>query len=129
MSNITIINISDVKIDPRRFQFRLGNTAEDGTRGKLAEVEVYRITFADAILLWQDKGGQLFLVDGHERLALAKRCNVQQVSAFVMKETDNITAEDARKKGIDVNIAKGHYSATELAEGKLQGSDTKSSSP
>lgn len=123
MSDIIIVNISDIKIDPKRFQFRLGNITEDGTRGLLEDVERYNLIFSDAVLLWQDKGGQLFLVDGHERLALAKRCNVRQVSAFVMKETDNITAEDARKKGIDVNIAKGHYSASELAQGKLQGSD------
>ena len=115
MSNITIVNISDIKIDPRRFQFRLGNIAEDGTRGKLADVVVYNPILSDAVLLWQDKNGQLFLVDGHERLALVKRCNVRQVEAFVMKETDNITAEDAREKGIDVNIAKRHYSASELS--------------
>ena len=115
MSNITIVNISDIKIDSRRFQFRLGNIAEDGTRGKLADVEVYNPIFSDVVLLWQDKNGQLFLVDGHERIALAKRCNVRQVEAFVMKETDNITAEDARKKGIDVNIAKRYYSASKLS--------------
>ena len=109
-----VVNISDIKVEPRRFQFRLGNIAEDGTRGKLAEVEVYNPTFADTILLWQDKGGQLFLVDGHEVLALAKRSRVSQLEGFIMKEADNITVEDALKKGVDINIAKRHYSASEL---------------
>jgi hypothetical protein len=115
MIDRTIVNLSEIKTEPKRFQFRLGNIAEDGTRGILAEVEVFNPIFVGYILLWQDKSGQLFLVDGHERLALAKRLRVSQLECFVMKQTDNITVEDALKKGVDVNIAKRHYSVSELA--------------
>jgi len=113
--NISDIKISDIKIDPRRFQFRLGNVAEDGTRGILADVKVYNPIFADAVLVWQDKNRQLFFVDGHERLALAKRMGVQQVRAFILKEPEGISAEGAREEGIWGNIANGLYSVSELA--------------
>lgn len=81
--------------DPARFQFRRGHDAADGTVRDLP-AERFDPSKRPPLLVWQDDDGELYVIDGHHRLAWAERDGVSRVPVRVI---DADTAEEAREIG------------------------------
>ena len=89
-----------LNVDPQRFQFRSAANAE-GTEGRLKGVEKWNPDAAGRLMVWEDKAGKHWVVDGHHRLELAKKLKAEnptediRLNASILREADGVTAEDA----------------------------------
>lgn len=107
---------ADVKADPARFQFKANTSSETGAGDALADVRTFDPMKADNLLVWEDRSGQQWVADGHHRLDLAKRTGYPEVSAFVLREANGVTAERARGMAALRNIANGKGTALDAAK-------------
>lgn len=107
------MKVSDIEIDPQRFQFRIGKS-KLGTTGRLAGVEKWEPSFAGIVAVWKDPAdGKTYVVNGHHRLALASKTGRESLEVrFIEAES----AEEARAKGAMINIAEGQATAMETAK-------------
>lgn len=108
-SNVVKVPVSQIRIDPERFQFRY-----EGTTKKLEGAE-YNPMLAGVVQLWQDENGDLYVVNGHHRVDLAKANNIQEMDARIITYKD-ATAEEARAMGAMINIAEGSATAVDVAK-------------
>jgi hypothetical protein len=105
--------VAELQLDPARFQYKV-QTAEGGTTGSLAGVQTYDPNLAGIIQVWRDPAdGQLYVVNGHNRVALAQRLGVEQIP---VRELHVASAEEARTIGALTNIAEGRGSAIDAAK-------------
>lgn len=116
----TLLDPLKIKADPRRFQFK-ETTSEEGTTDVLSEVDHWDPIKADRVVVWEDKAGEFFIVDGHHRLQLAKRLQRQtgkpkEIEAFLIREADGIDAKQARALGAMRNLAAGRGTAQDAAK-------------
>jgi len=112
--NTVMVPVKKINVDPERFQFRYDALGESGTTSRLAGAE-YNSALAGTILLWQDKNKDLYVVNGHHRVALAKANNVEEMQATIITE-DEYTAEQARAYGAMLNIAENNATAIDVAK-------------
>jgi hypothetical protein len=110
----------DLTIDAARFQFKAGGDAA-GVTDRLRGVDQWNPMYAGRVVAWEDAGGGVFLVDGHQRLGLAKRLEAEGhapigVDALVLREADGVSADDARVYGALKNIAEGTGSMVDAAK-------------
>ena len=117
-SGLVALNPLDIQTDAARFQFKSGTDAE-GVSNQLQNVKKWDPAFANIAIVWQDNAGSLFMVDGHQRLALARRLLSEghepiELNATVLREADGITPQDARRYGALKNLAEGGESTTPL---------------
>lgn len=112
---------ADLIVDANRFQFK-GGGDEAGVTDRLKGVTTWDPIKAGMVLVWQDRGGQSFIVDGHQRLALAKRIGTAdpaqdpQLIGRILREEDGITPEMARAVAAMKNIAEGTGTAVDAAK-------------
>jgi hypothetical protein len=96
-----------ITADPDRFQFK-GNTNEDGVSPYLMSITEWDSFASGIVLVWEQKDGQRFIVDGHQRLALAKRLKGQGQEAvlegLLLREVDGWTVPAVRSKSITKNV-------------------------
>ena len=108
-------------VDPERFQFKSGGD-EFGVTGALRKVVKWDKSKAQVIMVWQDKEGNLFVVDGHQRTGLAKRLIAQGLESHIeiigqlYREVDGVDADFMRAKAAITNIANGSGSALDGAK-------------
>ena len=71
-----------IKADPKRFQYKIiGESTKTGEVGSLSGVQRYDPNLAGIIQVWQDPAdGQTYVVNGHNRLALANRLGAEKVA-------------------------------------------------
>jgi len=62
-----------LKIDPERFQYKLGTDLRTGAGRVMRKAKVWNEEAAGVITAWRDKIGDLYVVNGHHRLALYKQ--------------------------------------------------------
>lgn len=110
---------SRLETDPARFQFRTGTDAK-GDCGRLAGVEKWEPEYAGICIAWRDWTGQEWIVDGHHRLALAKRIMAQTgkrifLRCRVYEEARGITAQDVMRRAALKNVAEGSATAVDVA--------------
>ncbi|MGA9769188.1 MAG: hypothetical protein WBV94_09115 [Blastocatellia bacterium] len=119
--------VNEIHADPERFQFKAKGgetTGASGTFGK--DVKFTPDLVKDnPLLVWQDSFNKKFyVVDGHNRLNLAKRNGVQSVPVEFVNAR---TAEEARAVGAVKNILAGNGSdkdaSTFFQESKLTRED------
>jgi hypothetical protein len=110
------VAVGEIGVDPARFQFKSATTAKEGVRERDIGEVPYDHKLADIVLVWEDKSGAKWIVDGHHRLARAKRSGIDQVNAWVYREADGVTEAEARTKGAIKNIAGGHGDAVDAAK-------------
>jgi hypothetical protein len=89
---------SSLAADPARFQFRPRH-APDGTVRELP-AERFDPARSPPLLAWRDPAGGAFVVDGHHRLAWAKRDGAARVP---VEWLDADTAAEARRAGARAN--------------------------
>jgi predicted ABC-type ATPase len=108
-----------VEVDASTFQFKSGIDAE-GVSERLSGVDRWEPDFAGVAVIYETKAGQRFIVDGHQRLALAKRMieagqEDVRLNAVILREADGITRLEARQRSALKNVAEGTGSAADVA--------------
>lgn len=98
--------VADIATDPQRFQFKAeGRLSKTGVSGSLKEAAEYDPLFGKIISVWRDPAnGQLYVVNGHNRLDLARRSGRESILTW---EIEAPTAEQARAIGAMENMAEG----------------------
>ena len=102
--NVESIPVAELNIDPARFQFKSKADKVTGVDESNQIGGAWDPKTAGNLYVWEDRDGRKFVVNGHHRFALAKSQNVEKVNAIVDRESDGVTAEQARKNGILINI-------------------------
>jgi len=92
-----------IKVDPTRFQYKQMQDSETGSTRSLKEQTEYRELVAGALDVWVDPNdGNTYVVNGHNRLDLAKRTKVPDVAVNYLQVE---TAQEAKLLGAMLNIA------------------------
>lgn len=110
-----------IDVDAKRFQFKSGGD-EYGVTGALRGVQKWDPAKAQAIIVWEQNDGKLFVADGHQRAGLAKRLTSEgkakaiELPGVLYREVDGISADDIRAIAAVTNIANGSGSALDGAK-------------
>jgi hypothetical protein len=96
--------VADIRTDPVRLQYKAG-AGRTGATGSLKEAGEYDPLFGKIISVWRDPAdGLLYVVNGHNRLELARRSGRETILTW---EIEAPTAEQARAIGAMENMAEG----------------------
>jgi phage gp29-like protein len=109
------IDAKDIQADPKRFQYKLiGEHTKTGEVGSLSGVSTYDPNLAGVVQVWRDPADkQLYVINGHNRLALANRAGAEKITARVIDAPD---AAHARAIGALTNIAEGRGTGLDAAK-------------
>lgn len=113
-SDIVTVPIEKINVDPERFQFRYDKGNEGGATKKLVGAE-YNPMLAGTILLWEDEYNDLYVVNGHHRVDLAKNSDIKEMESRIISYNE-YTAEEARALGAMINIAEDNATSIDVAK-------------
>ena len=109
----------ELEVDAGRFQFKGDVVNDAGETGILSDVKVWDPMSSGMAVVWIDKAGKKFIVDGHQRLGLAKRLKAEgqepTITARILREEDGITAPQARAIAAIKNINEGSGTAVDVS--------------
>jgi hypothetical protein len=95
----------EIGFDPSRFQYKINATATTGEVGSLSGVRKWAPNLSGVMSVWKDPAdGKVYVVNGHNRLALANRLGAEAVTVRFLNAA---TATEARAIGALQNIAEG----------------------
>ena len=121
-SELVPLGPDDLVIDAKRFQFKSGADGA-GVTDALRGVTKFDRMQAGVSIIWEDAAGTRFVVDGHQRHALAKRAIAGgqdpaevKLNAFILREADGVTDIDARRMAAVKNMSEGTGSALDAAK-------------
>lgn len=105
----------EIAVDPQRFQFKQGTDGEGQQTGaSLSEEEFWNPRAEDVIEVWDDPAdGKTYVVNGHNRLALAKRLGIPSLPVRRITATK---PSAARAFGAIANISQGQGNAFDAAK-------------
>lgn len=111
---------SEVHVDADRFQFKSGGDQE-GVLPTLRHVQEWNPVLSGDLMFWEDKGGKVFVADGHQRSGLARRMEAAgdqgiRLEGPVFREADGVTADDVRVYAALKNIIQGDPNAVDAAK-------------
>jgi hypothetical protein len=111
------VRAADLDTDAARFQYKSGADAQ-GVTERLEGVTEWDDRLAGISLFYEDADGKLFVVDGHQRLGLAKRLDPDNIelTGYRMRAADGVTPEQARVVAAIKNIAEGSGRAIDAAK-------------
>lgn len=114
-SGIAEADPSKIRVDPKRFQYKIiGESTSSGEVGSLSGVKKWDSNLAGILQVWRDpEDGQVYVVNGHNRLALAKKLGAESVT---VKFLDVKSPQEARAVGALTNIAEGRGNAMDSAK-------------
>ena len=98
-----------VDVDPARFQFRQG-ADDEGLTGALADVTAWDQAAAGQAIIFEDRAGRVFAVDGHQRRGLARRmiesgqAEEARLHGRMFREADGWSADDVRTVAAITNL-------------------------
>jgi hypothetical protein len=99
------IKPGEVVFDPGRFQYKLNASANTGEVGSLSGVRKWDPNLAGVMSVWKDPAdNKVYVVNGHNRLSLARRLGAEAVTVRFLKAAN---ATEARAIGALQNIAEG----------------------
>lgn len=111
-----------LEVDAKLFQFKTGGD-ELGVTERLRDVNTFEPAQAGTVLTWEDRAGKLFIVDGHQRMGIARRAlaagqDPQTVflTGYRLREADGVTPQHARVLAAFKNIGEGTGSAIDVAK-------------
>lgn len=113
--DVTRVDVKDIQVDPKAYQFR-SEVGHDGTDKRLNEVKAWDDLRAGVMVIHERHDGQQFIADGHHRIALAKKLGVDGVNAFVLKESEGHTVDDAKSLAALVNLANNNGTGVDAAK-------------
>jgi hypothetical protein len=107
--------VDEIATDPTRFQYKEGVDAQGQQTGaSLDGVEAWNPRAEGTIDVWRDPAdGKVYVVNGHNRLALARRLGIPSVP---VREITASKASAARAFGAIANIAEGQGNAFDAAK-------------
>ena len=109
----------ELLVDAQRFQFKSGGDTE-GVTERLQGVKKWDPIQSGVVLVWQDRDGNNYVVDGHQRSGLARRLYEDdpsvRLTARMLREEDGITDADARIIAAAKNIAEGSADPVDAAK-------------
>lgn len=107
--------VDEIATDPARFQYKEGVDAQGQQVGaSLDGVEAWNPRAEGVIDVWRDPAdGKVYVVNGHNRLALARRLGIPSVP---VREITASKASAARAFGAIANIAEGQGNAFDAAK-------------
>jgi predicted ABC-type ATPase len=118
------IPVGSLNVDPHAYQFKASDPTS-GENGRLASVTKWdaQAGLMNPIMVHERLDGSLWVVDGHQRVGLAKRLVKEghapdslALNAVVFKESDGYTVPDMLKAGALANIRQGTGSALDIAK-------------
>ena len=102
-----------IAVDAKRFQYKLSSNAQ-GEVGSLGGVQKWDDNLAGVVSVWKDPAdGKTYVVNGHNRLALAKRLGAEAVT---VRYLDAANEKEARAIGAMQNIAGGQGTSLDAAK-------------
>lgn len=110
ISGAAQVHVGQLKVDPKRFQYKVSGVGDDGVTDELKSVKQFNPTLGGQLLVWRDpKDGQNYVINGHHRYELASRSLSQgnwdgNMSVYFL---DSKTPTEARAQGALANIAEG----------------------
>ena len=109
------VNTDLIHFDPSRFQYKIHQTdTRTGAVGSLAGVKRWNPELGGMIQVWKDpKDQKTYVVNGHNRLDLARKLGIGKISARYLDAKDH---QEARAKGALTNIAEGRGTAVDAAK-------------
>jgi hypothetical protein len=116
---VATIETSLVAAAPKTFQYKAEGQTATGRSGSLAEENVYDPRYGGVISVWRDTQGelgvpgQIYVVNGHNRLELANRSGFPVIN---VQYIDAPTAADARMTGALQNIKDDKGTAIDAAK-------------
>ena len=115
---LEVVDYRALARDAKRFQFKEADG--DGLTDALKDVGAWEPERAGVLLVWEGKDGTRYVANGHQRHGLAQRlmdAGGDPISgpAFVLREADGVTAEDAMVRGALVNIGEGSGTSLDAA--------------
>lgn len=120
--SLSVIDPDGIRVDAETFQFK-ARTDDEGVSDRLRGVERFDQMLSGVTIVYEDLAGTRFIVDGHQRLALAKRAreagqaaDETRLTAFILREAEGVTRSQARQAAAIKNIAEGTGSAIDAAK-------------
>lgn len=112
---IAELDPNSIEVDPKRFQYKIiGQHTASGSVGSLSGVRKYDPNLAGILQVWKDPAdGKTYVVNGHNRLDLAKKL---EADAVAVRFLDAPSAKVARAIGALTNIAEGRGDALDAAK-------------
>jgi hypothetical protein len=114
-----LVDPDNIEVDAKLFQFKEGGD-EFGVTERLQDVTEWDPVKSNVAILYETKEGKLFVVDGHQRVALAKKLKAQgqapKILGYVRKETDGVSIEAVRAEAAAKNIAEGSGTLVDAAK-------------
>lgn len=107
-------SVADIATDPQQLQYKAeGRGAATGETQALAGAEAYNPVVGGWISVWRNPAdNKLYVVNGHNRLALAKRSGIEKIPVW---EIQAGSAAEARTIGAIENIASNKGTAIDAA--------------
>lgn len=115
---VELVDLATLRRDPLVFQYK--DSDIDGVTPALQGVDTWAPERAGMIIAWERADGTRYVVDGHQRHALAQRLTAEghapiAAPVFVLREADGFTASQARSKAAMKNIGEGSGTAMDAA--------------
>ena len=121
-ADIESVDPRTVQADAKTFQFK-ADTDVSGVSERLKGVEKWDPMLAGVSVIYERADGGRFIVDGHQRLGLAKRLieggadpDSIRLNAIVLREADGVSVGMARQASAIKNIAEGTGTALDAAK-------------
>ncbi len=107
---ISLVPASAIGFDPERFQFRRFSDSKGLRKGHEFQGEFDPRLHGGVVVLYKEKSGKLFAVDGHHRIEFAQRSEAAghapiAFPARILEEEKGITPLDAKVIGGYINLA------------------------
>ncbi|ULF49992.1 hypothetical protein PSCSP1o_00021 [Prochlorococcus phage P-SCSP1o] len=113
-SELATIGVNEIAVNPQRFQFKQAGQTPTGQSGSLTKITKYNTDLAGVVSVWRDPAdGKTYVVNGHNRLAAAKRHQIPTINVRYLDAPDEATA---RVKGAMQNIAEGNGTGIDAAK-------------
>ena len=128
-SSAVLVDPDNIEIDAAKFQFKEGGD-EFGVTERLQDVTEWDDVKSNVAIIYETADGKQFIVDGHQRVALAKKIKAQhkgkktkgsefkapKILAYIRKETDGVSIEAVRAEAAAKNIAEGSGTLVDAAK-------------
>ena len=115
---VTMMRPGDLYTDAKTFQYKEA-TDDQGVSVKLQDVKEWDPDLAGVAYVWERADGRRFIVDGHQRLALAQRMRAQGQDPLLLvkfwREADGYTPRYMRLVAAKKNIAEDSGTAVDAA--------------
>lgn len=108
------VPVERIQVAPEAYQFRT-EVNERGIDDRMEGIQRWDDLRAGELVLHERNDGTLFVADGHHRVDLARRLGQPGVNAFVLREAEGYSVEDARRLAAERNIASGSSTAIDAA--------------